>query len=91
MTPDRASNIQDEFFNRARRDAHPVTIFLTNGKKLQGRIRAFDKFTVVVEINRQEQMIFKHAISTVALGRPHPDRGPGDGDASSSEPAESGE
>ena len=75
MTPDRASNIQDEFFNRARREAHPVTIFLTNGKKLQGRIRAFDKFTVVVEINRQEQMIFKHAISTVAIGRPHPDRG----------------
>jgi len=57
MTPDRASNIQDDFFNRARRDAQPVTIFLTNGKKLQGRIRAFDKFTVVVEINRQRNVV----------------------------------
>lgn len=72
---DKASSIQDEFFNRARRDAHPVTIFLTNGKKLIGRIRSFDKFTVVVEVNRQEQMIFKHAISTVALGRPMPPGG----------------
>lgn len=72
---DRMSSIQDEFFNRARREAFPVTIFLTNGKKLIGRIRAFDKFTVLVDVNRQEQMIFKHAISTVALGRP-PGAGP---------------
>ena len=67
---ERPSGIQDEFFNRARREALPVTIFLTNGKKLSGRIRSFDKFTVVVEINRLEQMIFKHAISTVSVGRP---------------------
>ena len=75
MIADKTSSLQDEFFNRARREATPVTIFLTNGKKLVGRIRAFDKFTVLVDVNRQEQMIFKHAISTVALGaaRPGPD------------------
>ena len=67
---ERTSNIQDEFFNRARRETAPVTIFLTNGKKLSGRIRSFDKFTVIVEMNRVEQMIFKHAISTVSLGKP---------------------
>ena len=72
MIADRTSSIQDEFFNRARREATPVTIFLTNGKKLVGRIRAFDKFTVLVDVNRQEQMIFKHAISTVALGSAKP-------------------
>ena len=70
MNTEKPSGIQDEFFNRARREALPVTIFLTNGKKLSGRIRSFDKFTVVVEINRLEQMIFKHAISTVSVSRP---------------------
>lgn len=80
MIADKTTSLQDEFFNRARREAQPVTIFLTNGKKLVGRIRAFDKFTVLVEVSRQEQMIFKHAISTVALGRPAgaiPDEEPG--------------
>ena len=76
---DRTSSLQDEFFNRARREASPVTIFLTNGKKLIGRIRAFDKFTVLVDVNRQEQMIFKHALSPVALGRP---QGPGEDESS---------
>lgn len=60
---------QGEFFNRARRDGGPVTIYLTNGKKLIGRIRSFDRFTVVLESNRVEQLIFKHAISTVSAGR----------------------
>ena len=70
MSVDKAANIQNDFFNRARKDGGPVTIYLTNGKKLAGRIRAFDKFTVIVESNRIEQMLFKHAISTVALNRP---------------------
>jgi host factor-I protein len=88
---DRTSNIQDEFFNRARREGTAVTIFLTNGKKLSGRIRSFDKFTVIVEMNRVEQMIFKHAISTVSLGKPWQGgaRPPGDpSHAAPPEPAE---
>ena len=67
---DRTSSLQDEFFNRARKDGGQVTIFLNNGKKLSGRIRSFDKFTILVDVNRVEQMIFKHAISTVMLSRP---------------------
>ena len=70
MSADKSANIQNEFFNRARKDGGPVTLYLTNGKKLTGRIRAFDKYTVLVESNRIEQMLFKHAISTVAINRP---------------------
>ncbi len=70
MTPDRGSNIQEDFFNRARKEGGAVVVFLTNGKKLTGRLKAFDKFTVILEANRVDQMIFKHAISTVSVARP---------------------
>ncbi|MGH9580818.1 MAG: RNA chaperone Hfq, partial [Terriglobales bacterium] len=64
-----AQNIQDVFLNNARRDKSSVTIYLLSGAKLTGRIRSFDKYSVVLEANRQEQLIFKHAISTVVLPR----------------------
>ncbi len=64
-----AQNIQDVFLNNARRDKANVTIYLVSGIKLTGRIRSFDKYSVVLETNRQEQLIFKHAISTVVLPR----------------------
>jgi len=76
MDADTAHDKQADFFNRARKEPVPVTIYLTNGKKLTGRIRSFDRFTVVLESNRIEQLIFKHAISTVALGRPTLPGGP---------------
>ena len=61
-----AQNIQDSFLNNARRDKAPITIYLLSGVKLTGRIRSFDKYSVVLETsNSQEQLIFKHAISTV--------------------------
>ena len=69
MTADKSTSMQNDFFNRARKDGGPLTIYLTNGKKLSGRIKSFDKFTILIECNRVEQMIFKHAISTVSLGR----------------------
>lgn len=62
-------NIQDGFLNSARKEKVPVTIWLLSGVKLTGRIRSFDKFSVVLESNHQEQLIFKHAISTVVLPR----------------------
>jgi host factor-I protein len=62
-------NIQDGFLNSARKEKLPVTIYLTSGVKLTGRIRSFDKYSVVLESNSQEQLIFKHAISTVVLPR----------------------
>lgn len=64
-----AQNIQDSFLNTARKEKTNITIYLLSGVKLTGRIRSFDKYSVVLETNNQEQLIFKHAISTVAMGR----------------------
>src|SRR5256885_12795742 len=64
-----AQNIQDSFLNTARKEKSPITIYLLSGVKLTGRIRSFDKNSVVLESNNQEQLIFKHAISTVVMGR----------------------
>ncbi len=70
-----AQNIQDSFLNTARKDKAVITIYLLSGVKLTGRIRSFDKYSVVLETNNQEQLIFKHAISTVVLSRvPHLER-----------------
>ena len=62
-------NIQDGFLNSLRKEKAVVTIYLVSGVKLSGRIRSFDKFSVVLESSSQEQLIFKHAISTVVLPR----------------------
>ncbi len=69
-------NLQDSFLNQARRDRVTVAIYLMSGVKLTGRIRGFDKYSVILESGNQEQMIFKHAISTVSMlrssgGRPY--------------------
>jgi len=72
-----AQNIQDSFLNTARKDKAVITIYLLCGVKLTGRIRSFDKYSVVLETNNQEQLIFKHAISTVVISRaPHLERHP---------------
>ena len=60
-----AQNIQDSFLNNARKDKTVLTIYLMSGVKLSGRIKSFDKYSLVLETNNQEQLIFKHAISTV--------------------------
>lgn len=62
-------NIQDAFLNFARRERSTVTIYLVNGAKLLGRIKSFDKFSVMLESASQEQLIFKHAISTISHAR----------------------
>ena len=62
-------NIQDAFLNTVRREKDPVTIYLMNGAKLTGRIKSFDKFSVLLEAGVQEQLIFKHAISTISHAR----------------------
>lgn len=72
-------NIQDAFLNTVRREKTAVVVYLLNGAKLTGRIRSFDKFSVLLESGSQEQLIFKHAISTISQNRratgdlhPHP-------------------
>ncbi len=87
-----AQNIQDTFLNTVRKDKSAVTIYLVSGVKLTGKIRSFDKYSVLLENNAQEQLIFKHAISTVVStrgGAPHSDRPHSTGQTRPDSPAES--
>ena len=65
-------NFQETFLLRARRDAVPVTMFLMNGFQMRGVIRGFDAFVVVLESEGRQQLIYKHAISTIAPVRSIP-------------------
>ena len=58
-------NLQDTFLLRARRDKIPVTMFLMNGFQLRGIITGYDPFVVVLESESRQQIIYKHAISTI--------------------------
>lgn len=62
-------NIQDAFLNTLRRERSTVTIYLLHGAKISGRIKSFDKFSLLLESGAQEQLIFKHAISTISHAR----------------------
>lgn len=57
-------NIQDTFLNQLRKESIPVTVFLTNGFQIRGIIKAFDNFTIVIDSDGRQQMVYKHAIST---------------------------
>jgi len=59
-----AVNIQDHYLNQLRKTRGAVTVFLTNGFQLRGTIKAFDNFTVLLDSDGKEQLIYKHAIST---------------------------
>ncbi len=63
-------NLQDTFLNYVRKEKTAVTIFLVNGFQIKGLVKGFDNFTVVVEIDGKQQLVYKHAISTVAPVRP---------------------
>ena len=63
-------NLQDTFLNQVRKENLPVTIYLVNGFQLKGLVRGFDNFTVVLEFEGKQQMVYKHAISTVMPIRP---------------------
>ena len=62
-------NLQDSFLNQARRERLMVTVFLVNGFQMRGIIRGFDAFVVIVDTEGKQQMIYKHAISTVVPAR----------------------
>ncbi len=66
----KSQNLQDLFLNQARRDRLQVTMFLMNGFQMRGIVRGFDGFTVVLESEGKQQLIYKHAISTVVPPRP---------------------
>lgn len=58
-------NIQDVFLNYARRDRLPVTICLLDGRQVEGCIKNFDRYAVIVEVQAVDHLIFKHAIATI--------------------------
>ena len=60
------ANLQDLFLLRARRDKLPVTLFLMNGFQMRGTITGFDSFVVILDSEGRQQVIYKHAISTIA-------------------------
>jgi len=66
-----AQNIQDSFLNNARKEKGVVTIYLLSGVKLTGRIKSFDKYSLVLETNNQEQLIFKHATVVIVRSLHH--------------------
>ena len=69
MEKSTAQNIQDAFLNTARRERHSIIIHLMHGATLTGRIKSFDKFSVLLDVGGQDFLIFKHAISTVSQER----------------------
>lgn len=63
-------NLQDAFLNQVRKENLPVTIFLINGFQLKGLVKGFDNFTVVLDVEGKQQMVYKHAISTIMPIKP---------------------
>ncbi len=59
-------NLQDAFLNQVRKEKMPVTIFLVNGFQIKGVVKGFDNFTVIVELDQRQQLVYKHAISTIS-------------------------
>lgn len=64
------SSLQDTFLNEARRERMPLTVFLTNGFQQRGSILAFDGFTVLLQFDGKQYLVYKHAISTIVSQRP---------------------
>jgi host factor-I protein len=69
MEKDPSPNIQNDFFNQIRKEKARVVVYLNSGRKLTGRIKSFDKFTVILDNGQGEQMIFKHAIASVVSAK----------------------
>jgi host factor-I protein len=64
------SNLQDHFLNTARREKLDINIFLVNGGPIKGRVLSFDNFTILIEVDKKQNLIYKHAVSTIVPSRP---------------------
>mgnify|MGYP000545484656 CR=1 FL=1 len=62
-------NLQDIFLNQVRKEHIPITIYLVNGFQIKGMVKGFDSYTIVIESEGKQQMIYKHAISTIVPGK----------------------
>lgn len=63
-------NLQDIFLNQVRKDRVPITIFLISGYQIRGLVKGFDSYTIVLDSDGKQQMIYKHAISTIIPSQP---------------------
>jgi len=71
MTAGKTSiNLQDGYLNQLRKESAVVTIFLINGCKLRGVVRGFDSFTIVLEADGKQHLVYKHAVSTISPAEP---------------------
>jgi len=59
-------NLQDGFLNQVRKESVPVVVYLVNGVQLRGVVRGFDNFTIILEYEGKQQMVYKHAVSTIS-------------------------
>ena len=65
MAQEKPQNLQDTFLNQARKENMLTTVFLVNGYQIKGVIRSFDNFTVLLEVDGKQQLVYKHAVSTI--------------------------
>ncbi len=66
------NNLQDVFINNARKDKVDITVFLMNGVPIKGKILSFDNFTILMEVDKKQNLIYKHAVSTIVPIKPIP-------------------
>lgn len=66
-------NLQDAFLNQVRKEGIAVTIYLVNGFQLRGAVKGFDNFTIILDSEGKQQMVYKHAVSTIIPARPIPE------------------
>ena len=62
-------NLQDNFLNQARKDNMQMQIFLVNGYQIKGAVRSFDNFTILLDVDGRQQLVYKHAVSTIVPAR----------------------
>lgn len=63
-------NLQDAFLNQVRKEGIAVTIFLVNGFQIRGTVKGFDNFTIILDCDGKQEMVYKHAVSTIIPARP---------------------
>jgi host factor-I protein len=66
------NNLQDHFLNTARKEKLEINIYLVNGVPIKGKVLSFDNFTILMEVEKRQNLIYKHAVSTMVPSRPIP-------------------
>jgi host factor-I protein len=66
------TNLQDSFLNLSRKEKIALTIYLVNGVPIKGRVLSFDNFTILLEVDKKQNLIYKHAVSTILPSKPIP-------------------